>query len=854
MHETPQTAVDLTNCDREPIHVPGSIQAHGCLLACDSSLGTVRRHSLNAAQMLGLDSAEVNGRTLDALIGATAAHDIGNAIAKWGNMTRAGLLLGVSVAHSPLTFNIAAHRYQGVNIIEFEPVDAADATPPLELARLLIGRIGQCSTLDTLFATAPRLLRAALGYDRVMVYRFAEDGSGEVISEARRGDLESFLGQHFPASDIPQQARVLYLQNTLRIVADSNGERIAIEPVLDQSGEPLDLSHAHLRSVSAIHCEYLRNMGVGASMSISIVGDGRLWGLIACHHYEPRTLSMEKRVAAEMFGEFFSLQLQALVQKRKLEASERAQRYLDRLLHSVSHHANVEDLLKSSIGDFGELMPCDGVGLLFNKSWTFHGSAPPASAVPGLMAFINSVADGRVWATSALSERLPSADDYRAAVSGVLVVPLSQLPRDYLLFFRREVAQTVNWGGDPNKTYESGPLGDRLTPRKSFAIWRQEVERQSLPWLQSERDSAEAVRAALVEVVLRHNEVLADERHKADLRQKMLNEELNHRVKNILALIKSLVSHPVADGRSIEDYVTSLKGRIQALSLAHDQVIRGAGGGALKALLDAELSPYRGTVAEIAVDGPDVQLDARAYSVLALVLHELATNAAKYGGLSFHAGRLALRWERSGEGDCVIHWIERGGPPVAPPLSTGFGSMLIGRSIPYDLGGESEVDYAPAGVSVRLLIPARFVTWPEQAPAVAPPPRPVDDKPMASMRGLSVLMVEDQLLIAMDVQTMLASEGAANVETASSVKEALHSLSIIRPDVAILDVNLGNGSSLPVAHALMEQGIPFVFATGYGESSLIPASLAEVPIVRKPYDIDGLIAALTSAMAKAKMR
>jgi light-regulated signal transduction histidine kinase (bacteriophytochrome)/ActR/RegA family two-component response regulator len=634
-------------------------------------------------------------------------------------------------------------------------------------------------------------------------------------------------------------------------VSDSNGERIAIDPVLDQSGEPLDLSFAHLRSVSAIHCEYLRNMGVGASMSISIINEGKLWGLIACHHYERRVLSMEKRVAAEMFGEFFSLQLEALIQKRKIEASERAQRYLDRLLHSVSHHGNVEDLLKDHITDFSELMSCDGVGLYFNKTWTSHGIAPPPEAIPALMAFINTVAEGRVWASSALSERLPAADAYRGDVSGVMAVPLSQLPRDYLLFFRREVAQSVNWAGDPNKSYETGPLGDRLTPRKSFAIWKQEVERQSQPWLQSERDTAEAVRSALVEVVLRHNELLADERHKADVRQKMLNEELNHRVKNILALIKSLVSHPVADGRSIEDYMASLKGRIQALALAHDQVIRGAGGGPLKALLDAELLPYRETVAEIAIDGPDVLLDARAYSVLALVLHELATNAAKYGALSFHVGRLSLRWERTTAGDCNIRWIERGGPPVAPPTRTGFGSMLIGRSIPYDLGGESDVEYAPSGASVRLLIPARFVTWSEPTSAVAARPRPVEQTPMASMHGLSVLMVEDQLLIAMDVQTMLASEGAS-VETASSVKEAMHSLSIIRPDVAILDINLGNGSSLPVAHALMAEGIPFVFATGYGENGLIPASLADVPIVRKPYDVAGLSAALTRAMATAE--
>ncbi|MGM4918845.1 HWE histidine kinase domain-containing protein [Tardiphaga sp. 813_E8_N1_3] len=842
--------VDLTNCDREPIHIPGSIQPYGCLLACDGSVGMVRRHSVNAGPMLGIGAGDINGRKLDALIGEGPAHDIRNAIAKWGNQQRPGLLIDFNVAHSQTTFNVAVHRHKGVNIIEFEPADASDATPPLELSRLLIGRIGQCNDLDVLFDNAARLLRGALGYDRVMVYQFAHDGSGRVISEARRGDLESFLGQHFPAGDIPQQARVLYVQNTVRIVSDASGERVAIEPEFDTSGEPLDLSFAHLRSVSPIHCEYLRNMGVGASMSISIIHDGVLWGLIACHHYATRALSMEKRVAAEMFGEFFSMQLAGLLQKRKLAASESARRYLDQLLHNVSHHGDVEDLLKESIRDFSVLMPCDGIGLYLNKTWTSYGNAPPAAAVPALMGFINSVAEGRVWATSALSDRLPAAEDYAVAVSGVLAVPLSQLPRDYLLFFRSEVTQTLNWAGDPNKTYEIGPLGDRLTPRKSFAIWKETVQRQSQPWLQNERDTAEAVRSALVEVVLRHNELLADERHKADLRQKMLNEELNHRVKNILALIKSLVSHPVEDGRSIEDYVASLKGRIQALSLAHDQVIRGAGGGALKGLLDAEFSPYRETVKAIEVTGPDVLLDARAYSVLALVLHELATNAAKYGALSVSTGRLSLQWKRTDIGDCEIHWLERDGPLVAPPLRPGFGSMLISRSIPYDLGGESDVDYEPAGTRVRLLIPARFVVWPAPVAARNVRARRGDDKPMASMRGLKVLMVEDQLLIAMDVETMLTQEGAASVETASSVKEALIALTMMRPDVAILDVNLGNGSSVPVAQALRERGIPFVFATGYGETSLIPASMDDVPIVRKPYDLASLVAAMTTAMAK----
>jgi CheY-like chemotaxis protein len=203
-------------------------------------------------------------------------------------------------------------------------------------------------------------------------------------------------------------------------------------------------------------------------------------------------------------------------------------------------------------------------------------------------------------------------------------------------------------------------------------------------------------------------------------------------------------------------------------------------------------------------------------------------------------------------GDCEIRWVEQDGPVVAPPAKQGFGSMLISRSIPYDLGGESDVDYAPNGARVRLLIPSRFVSWPAPTSNRVVHAHRSDDKPMASMRGLSVLMVEDQLLIAMDVETMLAREGAASVETASSVKEALNALTLLKPDVAILDVNLGNGSSMPVAHALIELGIPFVFATGYGETSLIPAALGEVPIVRKPYDLTSLVTALTSAMVAKK--
>ncbi|CAN7381812.1 GAF domain-containing protein [Rhizobium sp. LjRoot30] len=846
----PDVKVDLTNCDREPIHIPGSIQPHGCLLACDNNAATVLRHSENAAVMLGFEG-QINGTILDQIVGPKNVHDLRNAMAAMKHPERPALLFGMALPQGG-TFDVSIHRFKSTIIIEFEPSDP-DAGQPLTLARELIGRISSVPDIDQLLSVTARLTRGMLGYDRVMIYRFMHDGAGQVVSEAKRSDLESFFGQYFPASDIPQQARALYLRNTIRIISDVNFQRIAVVPERDASGEPLDLSFAHLRSVSPIHCEYLRNMGVSASMSISIIVDGALWGLIACHHYAPRRLLMAVRVAAEMFGEFFSLNLNVLQQKRKLDTAQHARRALDRFLQMASHHAEIDDLLREHLRDIADILPCDGVGLWMNGTWSGYGHTPPPTAIPALARFSGSVAEGRIWATHALTQRLPDAETYHADVSGLLVVPLSQIPRDYLFFFRKEMVQTLNWAGNPEKSYESGPLGDRLTPRKSFAIWKELVHMQAHPWSDADRDIAEAIRSALVEIVLRHNELLTEERSKADVRQRMLNEELNHRVKNILAVIKSLVGHPVQEQRSIKEYVASLKGRIQALAFAHDQVVRGDGGGALVDLLNAELLPYRNQSGMITLGGPAVWLDARAFSVMALVLHELSTNAAKYGALSIRGGRLDVTWSMTSARDCELYWRESGGPPVSPPSRQGFGTVLVDRSVPYDLGGRSEVVYAPEGLQARFLLPAKHASevTAKPVPGTAAGHAPEAETPHSRLAGLTVLLVEDQMLIAMDVEAMLIGAGVAYVATTGSAADALHRLDKLAPDVAVLDVNLGTGTSLPVAEELRRRGIPFVFATGYGESTLIPASLAGTPIIRKPYDAEGLLPSLARLLESA---
>lgn len=841
---------DLTNCDREPIHIPGSIQSHGGLLAADITASVVLRHSANIPAMLGVDG-EINGRPLESLLGLDATHILRNALATFNDAARPALITRLRVGPKA-TCDVAIHSFKSVVIVEFVEASRLDEHP-LELTRSMLSRMRKINDIDRLTRDTARLAQAVLGYDRVMIYRFTPDGAGQVISESKRGDLESFLGQYFPASDIPQQARALYLRNTLRIISDSSGQPIPIVPALDASGEPLDLSYAHLRSVSPIHCEYLRNMGVAASMSISIIVGGELWGLIACHHYSPRVLSTAQHVAAEMFGDFFSLHLEALKQKRKLDSASRARRSLDKLLKRASHQTDIADSLRDNLAAFDEIIRCDGSGLWIDGNWHPRGVVPPTAAIPALAGFVASVAESRVWATHALSQRLAAAADYSADVSGLLAIPLSQRPKDYLLFFRKELVQTLNWAGNPEKSYETGPLGDRLTPRKSFAIWKQSVQMQAEPWTESDREIAEAARTALVDTLLRHHEMIADERSRADVRQRMLNEELNHRVKNILALVKSLVGQPVQEGRDLADYVTSLKGRIQALALAHDQIARGDQGGSLRKLLEAELTPYRDRASAIVLGGEELWLDSLAFSVMALVLHELSTNAAKYGALSSSRGQLEVTWQSTVEGDCEIIWQESGGPKVSPPTRTGFGTALISRSVPYDLGGESDVEYAVNGVRARFLLPARHVAHLHiQVDGNKQVPCPESNQQFrgSPLSGIKVLVVEDQMLIAMDLEALLAVHGITDTVTSGSSEDALRVLKSFVPDVAVLDVNLRVGTSISVANELSCRNIPFVFATGYDDKFWLPPELSAARVVRKPYDSHELIEAIASTLQR----
>lgn len=431
----------------------------------------------------------------------------------------------------------------------------------------------------------------------------------------------------------------------------------------------------------------------------------------------------------------------------------------------------------------------------------------------------------------------------------MLVIPLSQRSRDFLIYVRRETVQTLDWAGDPKKTYEHGPLGERLTPRKSFAIWKETVRGRSLPWSDADRRLAEALRIAVVEVLLFHSELLADERARAALRQRVLNQELNHRVKNILAVIQSLMAQQPAPDAPVESYAATLRGRIQALAHAHDQVVRDEDGGRLADLLAAELGPYRAGSEAIAIEGPGVMLDARAFTVMALVIHEMATNAAKYGALSRPNGRLAIRWALEPSGACRMEWRESGVGDVVAPRTRGFGSTLVERTLAFDLGGESRLRFESDGVVADFLLPAGCVSAVAAAAIPAPAVAPVTPQPDAApAQGARVLLVEDQILIAMALESELVDAGYRVAGIAGTVASALRLIETAAPDLAVLDISLGREQSFPVARALMARGVHFVFATGYGADLALPDEFSAVPVVEKPYAMADLLAKLRPAV------
>ncbi len=843
--------VDLTNCDREPIHIPGRVQSFGCLIAVGRQW-MVRYASENCADMLGISADEMIGNPVTQILSESAVHDIRSRLQSLSLSDMVERVFRLDLFDDGRLFDAALHQSGDHFVMEFEPA-GTEGRDFQSYVRPMIARVRTHDDLEGICQEGARQLRALTGFDRVMVYRFGEDGSGQVFAESVKSNMEGFLSLRFPASDIPKQARELYQRNLLRIIADVDDPTVAIRTD-DPEKEPLDLSMSTLRAVSPIHIEYLKNMEVGASMSVSIMKRGKLWGLFACHHAGPHILSYSVRTAAELFGELFAFVLDQREADLLRDEMIRADAMRDKLMPHLADGDDLASQLDIIIDNMADIVPHDGAVGWINKRFHARGTTPSEEQFQTLLPLLEEKSQMRVYATKSIAAEHEPAAEYADEAAGLLSIPLSRTPRDFVVLFRKEVAKQVSWAGNPEKAVQPGRYGDRLSPRKSFEAWTEEVRGESRSWSDAQLRAAEAFRMTLVEIVLRIADRNAQERARNSEKQELLIAELNHRVRNILNLIRGLVQQSNTGSGSVEDFAEVVGSRIHALARAHDQITRQHWAPAsLKELIGNECQAYAENCGDrIRVHGPDAYLKPEAFTAIALVIHELLTNSVKYGAISDSSGTITIDIRERPDHSLDLHWRESGGPPVKAPTRRGFGSTIIERSIPYELGGEAEIRFELTGVVAEYVVPGSCIQRIEHD-ADDEAEKPVQPAQKEELRDLGrALIVEDNLIIALDAEEMLKALGASDIEVVGGVGEALRRMEGAAVDIALLDINLGNENSAPIAERLTELGTPFIFTTGYGENSTILEKFPGTPIVAKPYrreDVERALGELRSREA-----
>lgn len=840
------------DCEQEQIQHLGHIQSFGALIEVSADWMAVRC-SENFFSFLQIDPRDLIGYDVHKVLPPKVVHDIkGSLHLLHRGIQRAATVYGARITPEGPSFDISIHKAGESAILEFERSVAEDEHVLTEVQPLL-DILQQAGNVDGITQAIVRHVRALTAFDRVMVYRFLRDHSGEVIAESRSAQLQAFLGLRYPASDIPPQARALYLRNTTRLISNVQDSGVRVMPVLDTFGQPLDLSGSTLRSVSPVHIEYLSNMGVSASFSISLIVDGKLWGLIACHAHQPRQLSLRRRAALEFYGRIASTLLESALRNDEVRIHREARAFHVEMMSRHSGFSGSPEALVDLIEDSSIDFRCDGCVAVVDGVMAASGTVPALEDIEPLISFLNRGAAGRVYSTHELSAVFPAAASYQDKASGILAIPVSRQPRDYLIFFRKELVQEVVWGGEPTKTIKQDVDGFRYGPRESFEAWRQTVRAQSEWWTETDLAIAEALRVTMVELLLRTTDEAEKFRRDAQDKQDTLIAELNHRVRNILTLIVGVVRQSRDGATSLEQFSKEVHDRVFALARAHDQITKkGWGAQSISEMIKTEASAYLGEKAErIYIHGKDAALEAPAFSTVALVVHELVTNSAKYGAFKDSRGSISIELERENAGPLKLTWRETASSVITPPTRRGFGSTLIERAIPHELGGTVDLNFRPEGLEATLLIPADHVG--QEIPVTEAPVSTGLVEAVADQRiEGNVLLLEDNLLIALETEGMLLSLGADDVMVTSTTSAALTVIKQRRPDFALLDVNLGRETSLVVAQRLMELGVPFAFASGYGESGVDLRQFPNVQVLTKPYGAQGVMQAYSTVMRGAQ--
>lgn len=494
-----QLEAALAECASEAIRIPGTIQPHGVLLAMSEPGLIIQQISRNCASLLGWTTGALLQQPLQLLAGITTTDQVRRAI-RLNDLEDANpLLLEINAQR----FTGSLNRHDGMLILELEPVQDTKQDNSAILLRAL-RRMQAAATLDALYSVSVDEIRRLTGFDRVMLYRFEPAGHGQVISEALGGKMPGYLGQCFPASDIPPQARELYRLNWIRVIPDAQYVPVPILPPLrPDTGQPLDLGFAVLRSVSPVHCQYLENMGVRASMSLSLLEGDRLWGLITCAHPEPLLVSHSLRTMCTAIAQLLSVQISAL--QTRDEQNQRAQksRLIDELSNAMQQaERDVLEGLLTQPQQLLDLTAASGVAVLIEDRLQMFGECPTVEQVRALHLWVRAqcLESAEPLLTNHLQGRHGASALYSDVASGLLAFVLPKPVDNAVMWFRPQLPSSMQWSGNPDEHFTVGDsVGSGLRPRTSFALWEQQVEGRAREWSEADAYAVRELRRCAIE-------------------------------------------------------------------------------------------------------------------------------------------------------------------------------------------------------------------------------------------------------------------------------------------------------------------------------------------------------------------
>lgn len=472
--------INLDNCAKEPIHIIGKTQAHGVILACDPLTLEIKQAGTNVAKFFGVDHASLLESSLNDLLGEAQVEQLKQ------NIVQKEDFLPVEVEVNSMKFVMVAHFSDLSLVLDFEPV--RDERDQLFLQKQLTRILNKFRNIGSIRETcdlAAGLAKEIFGYDRVMIYKFDAEWNGEVIAEKKEEEMESWLGLHYPATDIPAQSRALFLKHPVRTIADVNYTPVNIGPEISPlTGEPLDISRSGLRAVSPIHIEYLQNMKVGGTLSAAIIVNGKLWGLIACHHRTAKILDHYQREGCRFLSQVLAAELTLQQNNNYIHNLKISEEKRKLLLQQMQNHESIITALVDDQLKFTDLISCSGGAIFEEEEWFFCGSVPEKEEMYALFQNFLKDQENNLFSTSNLSAEFSPAEAYKEKASGVLSLRISE--NRYMIWFRPEELQTVTWGGNPHNKAFYNEQEQRLSPRKSFEKWTQALSGRSKSWEESD--------------------------------------------------------------------------------------------------------------------------------------------------------------------------------------------------------------------------------------------------------------------------------------------------------------------------------------------------------------------------------